>query len=156
MVKKIFEKALYSKPICFILIVVLAYVDWVQLGKVGEKIKRLSEQEESRQLSRNSYTESQIIVENTKKVLNGKFLFDGKIYISELSANEIVDEPVFFKSEHFVGDNMVELQPFQCVQEDTGEKVICYFLFTDNISPEIKAVGKMPDKAKAEEKTPTN
>ena len=98
--------------------------------------------------------ETRLMIENTKKVLDGKFLYEGKIYTPELSAKDIVDKPIVYKSEHFLlRDELIDLQPFQCVQEDTGEKVICHFLFDDNITPEIKAVGKMP--GKAEEKTPT-
>ena len=98
--------------------------------------------------------ETRIMIENTKEVLGGKFLYEGKIYIPELSAKDIVDKSVVYKSEHFLQrDELIDLQPFQCVQEDSGEKVICHFLFDEDISPEIKAVGKMP--GKAEEKTPT-
>ena len=110
-----------------------------------------SQQEENnnRQLAQPStYQHSRIIIENTKAVLDGKFLYEGKIYIAELAADDMTDKPVYFKNERFfLQDEMIELHPFQCVQEDTGEKVICYFLFTGNISPEIKAVGKMPEKA---------
>lgn len=98
--------------------------------------------------------ETRIMIENTKEVLGGKFLYEGKIYIPELSAKDMVDKPVVYKNERFLQrDEMINLQPFQCVQEDTGERVICHFLFNKDISPEIKAIGKMP--GKAEEKTPT-
>ena len=99
--------------------------------------------------------ENRLMIDNTKEVLGGRFLFDGKIYIPELSAKDMVDRPVVYKRERFGllrQDEMIDLEPFQCVQEDTGEKVICYFLFTKDISPEIKAVGKMPENT--DKKTP--
>ena len=104
-----------------------------------------SQQEEN---NSSNYQHSRIIIENTKEVLDGKFLYEGKIYIPELAADNMTDKPIYFKNERFfLQDEMIELHPFQCVQEDTGEKVICYFFFTENISPEIKAVGKLPEKA---------
>ena len=136
----------------FIFVVVVL----VLIGCYNSEAKRMEEitnlVETKRQTPDNR--ETRLMIENTKKVLDGKFLYEGKIYIPELSAKDIVDKPIVYKSEHFLlRDELIDLQPFQCAQEDTGEKVICHFLFDDNITPEIKAVGKIP--GKAEEKAPT-
>lgn len=134
-----------------VLIVLLLYESFNSIPKRMEEITTLNETK--RQTSQDNW-ETRLMIENTKEVLGGKFLYEGKIYIPELSAKDMVDKPVVYKNERFLQqDEMINLQPFQCVQEDTGERVICHFLFTKDISPEIKAVGKMPEKA--EKKTPT-